>query len=98
MHPLFARPTRLAIYAGMWLLAGFALAFVARWLTPRPWPDAIAFALPVSVLGGFLALSAWWVCRTRPLAPGRTVSTIVAQLVVALQTAAAGAALATAYG
>jgi len=83
MHPLFARVHRLALLAVGAAAAGVLLAAALRLLTPRPWPDALAFAVPAAVLYGFVLLSAWWVCRANPLARGTPA--LMAQLGAALQ-------------
>ena len=90
MHPLLARGTRLALYAAAWLAAGALLAAGVHALAPQPWPDAFAFALPLALVYGFVALSAWWVCRAHPLAEG--LRAVGAQLVAAGQAAIAWAA------
>jgi two-component system sensor histidine kinase AlgZ len=62
------------------------LAAVLRLLTPRPWLDALVFAVPAALIYGFAVLSAWWVCRANPLSGG--LSTLAAQLGAALQASA----------
>jgi hypothetical protein len=68
LHPLLTHPSRLALYSCAWLVNGVTLAALLRSWTLRPWLNAFAFALPASVLFGFIALSTWWVCRAHPLA------------------------------
>ncbi len=86
MHPLFARANRLALHAAASTVAGVLLAAALRLLTPRPWADALAFAVPAALLYGFAVLSAWWVCRANPLTRGAP--SILAQLVAAVQASA----------
>jgi two-component system sensor histidine kinase AlgZ len=86
MHPLFARAIRLALHAAAAAVAGVLLAAALRLVTPRPWIDALAFAVPAALIYGFAVLSAWWVCRANPL--GRGLPSILAQLWAALQASA----------
>ena len=93
MHPLLARPARLLAVVVLAALFGVALAWVLNVITPRPWPAALLFAVPMQVAFAFIALSAWWVCRRHPVLegiPGRAVS---AQLVAAVQASAIWAAI-----
>jgi two-component system, LytTR family, sensor histidine kinase AlgZ len=83
MHPLFRRASRLALYCFAAAIAGVLLAAALRLLTPRPWLDALAFAVPAALIYGLAVLSAWWVCRANPLSGG--LSTLLAQLGAALQ-------------
>jgi two-component system sensor histidine kinase AlgZ len=83
MHPLFARPKRIVLYAAASAAAGVLLAAALQRLTPRPWPDALAFAVPATLVYGFVVLSSWWVCRANPLRRGA--QAVMVQLVAALQ-------------
>jgi hypothetical protein len=95
MHPLFGRAHRIAIYAGAVAVAGLLLAAVLRVLTPRPWAAALAFAVPMTLVYGFMVLSSWWVCRANPLRRGGP--SIMAQLAASLQTSALWTGAATLY-
>src|SRR6185295_3627510 len=95
MHPLLGRPGRLLLYLLVCLAAGFAMAAGLRFFQPRPWLDAIVFAVPVTVFYGFVCLSAWWVCRAQPLAAGRGFSAVGSQFGAALQASAVWVAAAT---
>jgi hypothetical protein len=88
MHPLLRQPGRLLLYVGAWALFGVLLAVLLRALQPRPLADALAFAVPLSVVGGFAALSAWWVCRASPLGGEDPLRALYAQLGAAVQAAA----------
>jgi hypothetical protein len=86
MHPLFGRANRIALYAAASAVVGVLLAAALRILTPRPWADALAFAVPAALLYGFVVLSSWWVCRSNPLTRGA--QSITAQLAASLQASA----------
>src|SRR5262245_61051415 len=94
MHPLFSRPARVVLYCAAWIGVGLLLAAFLRLVTPRPWSAAIAFAVPAAMLEGFVALSAWWVCRAYPLVGARVAPSIAAQLGAMLASSAAWTALA----
>ena len=97
MHPLLAKPARLALYLITCLAEGVLLAGLLRVVTPRPWFDALVFALPISILFGFVALSAWWVCRAHPMHGSRAANAILYAIVAAAQSSAVWVALSTLY-
>ena len=70
MHPLFARPMRLLLYFGAWLLRGLLLGGALMVATPRPLSNAMLLAMPLAGFYGAVCLSAWWVCRSAPLENG----------------------------
>ena len=67
MHPILARPARLVPYLGTWLPLGCLLAALLRLQGVFGWVAALAAALPLAVLCGFLALSAWYVAGGTPI-------------------------------
>ncbi|MEQ1834128.1 MAG: histidine kinase [Candidatus Eisenbacteria bacterium] len=93
MHPLLARPARLLGVVILAALFGVPLAWVLHVLTPRPWPAALLFAVPMQVAFAFIALSAWWVCRRHSVLEGISGRAVSAQLVAALQASAIWAAI-----
>jgi len=95
MHPLLARPSRLLLYIVFWLVVGLVMAAGLRFFQPRPWFDAIVFAVPMAVFYGFVCLSAWWVCRAQPLTSGHGLRAAVMQLGGASQASAVWVAAAT---
>ncbi len=95
MHPLLARPARLLVVVVTAALFGVPLAWVFHVITPRPWPAAFLFAIPMQVIFAFVALSAWWVCRRHPLQAGITGRAVTAQLAAALQASAIWTAIGT---
>src|SRR5215470_9297711 len=67
MHPLFVGRLRIAIYLGLWLAIAAMLA--AQLANPaRPFGQTLAFVVPLTLVYAFACLSAWWVCRSLPLA------------------------------
>ena len=59
MHPILARPGRLAAYIAIWLPLGVLLAALLALQGVLPWIDALMVAVPLSVSYGFLCLSAF---------------------------------------
>jgi hypothetical protein len=71
MHPIFSDANRLMGYAFAWLLVGGLIAGLLMGTGDAPWPNALFFAVPVCLLYGFVAMSAYYVCRALPLAQRR---------------------------
>ena len=92
MHPLLGRPARLLGYLALGAGAGLLLSALLRLVTPRPWADALAFAVPLAIVYAFALLSAWWVCRANPIAAGprSALAQIGASVQVAMVWAIAG--------
>ena len=67
MHPILARPGRLAIYVSLWLPIGVLLAALLALEGALGWIAAAIVALPLSVAFGFLSLSAWYVTGGSPV-------------------------------
>src|SRR5512146_2833581 len=89
MHPLFSHRIRLALYVLAWLVAGLPLALVVRAIAPQAVSRAHAFAVPLSLVYGFIVMSAWWVCRANPLTGGRPLPAVLTtQAGAALQSSA----------
>src|SRR5882672_10682002 len=98
MHPIFARPLRLLPYLGAWVPVGFVLAGLLESGVPLANGPALVFALPLALLYGVFCLSAWWVCRARPLTTDTWAPVAVAQLGAALQSSAVWVAVAAVWG
>lgn len=67
MHPILSDSRRLLVYIAAWLMTGI---FIARLLVAADltnWTYALLFALPLALLCGFLASSAYFVCRSLPI-------------------------------
>ncbi len=71
MHPILSDRHKLASYLLAWLIAGVLIAklLVVEQLTS--WNTALLFSLPVTVIYGFIASSAYYVCRAQPVAGRR---------------------------
>lgn len=66
MHPILARPERLAVYLIAWLLIG-TLISGALSRQGLALAEALALVLPPFLVYSFICLSAWYVCRAVPL-------------------------------
>lgn len=77
MTPVTSSTRRLSAYLGVWLIAGCALAAVLVNATWAPWLPALVFALPMAVCLGFVAASAYYVCRSVVLAQRSGLQTTV---------------------
>lgn len=77
MTPLTANARRLAAYLAACLLAGLGLAGAVVNEQLATWPAALLFALPMSCCLGFVAASAYYVCRSVVFAPRSTVQTAI---------------------
>ena len=86
MHPLLSPPRRLVAYLALWLLVALGLAAVLLMVLPAwpsalagpdrgpntaPWGAALAFTAPLCLVYAFVALSAYYLCRSQPLAQRR---------------------------
>ncbi len=67
MHPILARPARVAAYLGVWIPLGMLLAALLALEGVFGWIEATIIALPLSIAYGFLCLSAWWVTGGAPM-------------------------------
>src|SRR6478609_7999066 len=84
MHPILARPWRLAVYIAIWLPLG---ALLSALLTLQGvfgrsigWMQVALVAVPLSVAFGFLSLSAWYVTGGSPVdrvGPARVAATAI---------------------
>jgi LytS/YehU family sensor histidine kinase len=80
MHPILARPGRLAAYIAIWIPLGILLAALLALQGALGWSDALLVAVPMSVAYGFLSLSAWYVTGGSPVdrvGPARVAITAV---------------------
>jgi len=71
MHPILADARKLLWYVLAWLLAGVGIAALLRLTDQAEWGGALSFALPISLLWAFVALSSYYVCRSLPYAQRR---------------------------
>lgn len=68
MHPILAHRRWLALYLGASIPLGGLLAVLLANAGGWSWIEAAALGLPLSLLQAFIALSAWYPCRSAPLA------------------------------
>lgn len=66
MHPILGHRTRLLGYLALYLPVGLLLATVVHQNDVR-WPVALALAVPMAVVLGFLCLAAWFPAKSAPL-------------------------------
>lgn len=64
MTPITSSARRLLAYGVLWLTAGVALAAALVNAALAPWLAALLFAVPMAVCLGFVAASAYYVCRS----------------------------------
>jgi histidine kinase len=67
MHPILARPVRLAAYIAIWLPLGVLLAALLALEGALTWILAMGVAVPLAIAYGFLCLSAWYVASGSPV-------------------------------
>ncbi|MBZ5637395.1 MAG: histidine kinase [Acidobacteriia bacterium] len=67
MHPLLAGRLRILLYLVLWAGIGALLTGLFSLLGRQPVADAAVFAGPLTLVYAFACLSAWWVCRSRPI-------------------------------
>ena len=70
MHPILARKGWLALYLAAWVPLGLGLAVLLVLTGGGPWSEALAIALPASLVYAFVCLAPWYLCRALPIAPG----------------------------
>ena len=64
MTPVISSARRLLAYVALWLVAGAALAAALVKVGWAAWWAALVFAVPMAVCLGFVAASAYYVCRS----------------------------------
>ncbi len=67
MTPVTSQVRSLTVYLTAWWLAGVVMAAFLVSTHRATWVSALAFAIPVCVVYGFVAASAYYVCRSLPL-------------------------------
>jgi sensor histidine kinase YesM len=88
VHPLLADWRRFGAYLVAWAVVGSLVAAQLVLAAPFGWVEALAFALPLSLLFGFVGLGTFWVCQAAPLQLSRVFRSLGTQLVAALVSAA----------
>jgi two-component system sensor histidine kinase AlgZ len=84
MHPILARGGRLALYIGLWVLAGTLLALLLAGRMNLSWLQALAVALPIAWAYAFVCLSAWYVARSLPIVTSGATRILTTAIVAAL--------------
>jgi len=84
MHPILARKGRLALYLAAWVPLGLGLAALLVLTGGGPWDEALAVALPASLVYAFVCLAPWYLCRALPIAPGGGARLLVTWLATAV--------------
>jgi two-component system, LytTR family, sensor histidine kinase AlgZ len=82
MHPILAKRSLLGLYLAVWVPVAGGLAVLLALSGDRPWAEAAATALPLTVPYAFICLSSWYLCRTVPL-ESRTTVRVIATLAAA---------------
>jgi two-component system sensor histidine kinase AlgZ len=67
MHPIFQQRLRLILYLAAWVPVLALVSYAARPDRAAPWPRVMALVAPGMLVFAFACLSAWYVCRVRPL-------------------------------
>jgi two-component system, LytTR family, sensor histidine kinase AlgZ len=77
MNPILARSDRLALYLGGWVITGGLLASALARPWGLAWGPTLVILVPLSVVYGFVCLSAWYVCRATPLRTSGALAVLV---------------------
>jgi sensor histidine kinase YesM len=88
VHPLLADWRRFGAYLFAWGLVGALIAAQLVLAAPFGWVEALAFAVPLSLVFGFAGLGTFWVCQAAPLQLARLTRSLGTQLVAAIVSAA----------
>ena len=83
MHPLFSDARHLIWYLAACLFIGNLVAWILS-VNGAPHGNAEFFCLPVCIMFGFVAMSAYYVCRSQPLARRRLPRLFLVYLVSSL--------------
>ncbi|HEX9189977.1 MAG TPA: histidine kinase, partial [Vicinamibacteria bacterium] len=83
MHPLLADWRRFGAYLVAWAIVGTLIAGQLVLAAPFGWVEALAFAVPLALLFGFVGLGAFWVCQAAPLHAPRILRSLGTQVVAA---------------
>jgi sensor histidine kinase YesM len=68
MHPLLSDVRRVPWYVATWLGLGLLMAWLLVSAGWADWTNALVFAIPMALVFGFVAASAYFVCRSLPFA------------------------------
>ena len=67
MHPILARPSRVAAYIAIWVALGALLAAMLALQGVMAWSAAAGFAMPLAIAYGFLCLSSYYAAHGLPV-------------------------------
>ncbi len=98
MHPIFSSRLRFGLYLLGWLTLAPLVAGLLVVLRPRPYPEALAFAGPLTLFYASACLSAWWVCRAHPLGGPNPLRTLLTVFSAAIQASAVWVAAGAVWG
>jgi hypothetical protein len=98
MHPLLSDTRRLWGYVATWLALGLAVAWLLVWSGGAGWVGALLFAIPMALVFGFVAASAYFVCRSLPFARRHFFLGLVAFAAAALLSSLAWLAICQLWG
>lgn len=77
MKPMTSTMRKLMWYLMAWLLVGVVIAALLVTTANTSWLAGLGFAIPVSLIYGFVAASAYYVCRSLPMAKRQFFLTLV---------------------
>jgi len=78
MHPILADIRRLLVYALAWLVVGVVAAALLAMTGYAGWAAAALFSIPLCIVFGFIGTSAYYVCRSLPLAERKVALAVAA--------------------
>ncbi|MBX7150684.1 histidine kinase [bacterium] len=67
MHPILSDKKRLMLYLLVWIGLSSLVTMLIRFADESPWINAATFAAPLTMMFGFVNLSAYYICRAFPL-------------------------------
>lgn len=94
MHPILTRTSRLALYLALWGLIGASLGALLAETSALDLAEALALAVPLAIVYGFVCLATWYLCRALPLSMGAIGSLVAAHVAAAAASSALWVALA----
>ena len=86
MHPILANLERFAVYIIGWLIFGVMIAAVLALPKDFSWTEALALAMPLTVIYGLICLSSWYVCRFYTLQKTPIVQVLAVQTIASIIT------------
>jgi hypothetical protein len=89
MHPILARGSRLGLYLGAWTLLGLLLAALLATPGAVTAAQSVGIAIPLALVYAFFCLSAWYVARSTPLGPTRSVRLVATAVTASIISSAA---------